>query len=235
VVKFRISGSYIKKCSSKSFNRVARVQLDNGMTKFYNVDRLPNPVNSSKGPPINCSLSKQASPEQEHKLFWPDDQKDIAPYVEELARSYRHKAFKNNEVGCYRLWAECVKNATGIVLREPRLSNICEHGVPRNITGNQFYGGQNIDILESGEKCSDGEAIMKLPDDCFAIRGAGFTRTFFVPRKINYCSHTCIDDKSAYFLYGKAGEHFLANLCFVSNVSAYRQPTLFNFSVLRTK
>ena len=206
-----------------SYPGVARVSVDNGIVVFHNSFRLPNPKNS-----LQQRLSNDCS--SVGKAFPANDHDEITRYVEELARSNRYKAFlKNDEAGGYRLWAECVKNSTGIVLREPHLSNVCLYGVPRNITGNQFYGGDAIDCLEKGEEKNDAMAMAKLSLDYFAIRGTGFTRSFFLPGRTKY-SDESVDDKGAYFLYGNPGEHFVANLCFVSAKWAFKLPTLFNSS-----
>jgi hypothetical protein len=82
--------------------------------------------------------------------FFVTEQEEIAQFVETLARRCvlpcdLYEPFQHF-VGLhgYRLWAKRVENATGIMLRSPRLSYVCDFGIPRDITGHEFHSDTKI-------------------------------------------------------------------------------------------
>ena len=153
---------------------IARVRLENGMVHFYNFyDRLPD---------ANLLRQKKYRFRQNAKSEWLEsipaaDHEKIAKFVEFLALSSYGRNFSKT-VGppeVYRIWAGCVKNATGIILRKPRLSEIYGLGVPLNITGNKCDNppgddfGEVIEIFKVENNLSH-EDVVNLHDNAFAIR-----------------------------------------------------------------
>jgi hypothetical protein len=69
------------------------------------------------------------------------DHEAIARYVEDLADRYLfsfdvYEPYKYLEpLAAYRLWSKRIEEATGIVLRQPCLSALCAHKIPRDFTG----------------------------------------------------------------------------------------------------
>lgn len=83
-----------------------------------------------------------------HGPFPVSEPEKIAQFVEMLAERYLmdlFEPFQNLDgLKAYRLWSKRVENATGIILRQPRLSMVCRFGIPRNISGHTT----RIDIKE---------------------------------------------------------------------------------------
>ena len=73
--------------------------------------------------------------------FSVNEPEKIAQFAELLAERYLmnfFEPFQNLDgLKAYRLWSKRVENATGVILRQPRLSMVCRSGIPRNITGHK--------------------------------------------------------------------------------------------------